>query len=120
MLQFLMFRAEENHVFANKLFLQTTWCGFEKWVKIGNEMYPQNYDKKIFIFPFLEKTFFFSLFFLELPSEPSLYFKFFLLFTFDSLTIHSLIALQFKSRVPYVALFKDGLIKNRSHLLCCA
>lgn len=46
MLQFLMFRAEENHVFANKLFLQTTWCGFEKWVKIGNEMHPQTYDKK--------------------------------------------------------------------------
>lgn len=30
MLQFLMFQGEANHVFANKLFLQTTWCGFEK------------------------------------------------------------------------------------------
>lgn len=117
MLQFLMFRAEENHVFANKLFLQTTWCGFTKWIKIGNVMHPQNYDKKIFIFFFPWEHFFF---FLEIPSEPSLYLEFFLLFTFNSLTIHSLIAFQFKSQVPYVALFKDGLIKNRSHLLCSA
>lgn len=50
MLQFLMFQAEANHVFANKLFLKTTWCGFEKLVKIGNEMCPQNYNKKIYIF----------------------------------------------------------------------
>lgn len=82
-------------------------------------MRPQNYDKKIFIF-FFEHAFFFFSFFLEIPSEPSLYLEFFLLFTFNSLTIHSLIAFQFKSQVPYVALFKDGLIKNRSRLLCSA
>lgn len=71
MLQFLMFQAEANHVFANKLFLQTTWCGFEKWVKIGNETYPQNYNKKnLQIFFTWEKLwgFFFNIF-----SEPSLY-----------------------------------------------
>lgn len=120
MLQFLMFWAEENHVFANKLFLQTTGCGFKKWIKIGNEMHPPNNEKKIFIISFYKNTFLIFLFFLEIPSEPSPCLEFFLVFTFNSLTIHSLVALQFKSQVPYLALFKDGLIKNRSRLLCSA
>lgn len=36
------------------------------------------------------------------------------------LLIRSLIAWQFKSQVPYIALFKDGLIKNKSCLLPAA